>query len=82
MSLREKPYPPPGTETPQPPGRGFAGRQSGQHEHAWGIVAAVPSPHTSGVTVALLSCERCREPRTIQLSGTWTLEQVRGEPAA
>lgn len=61
-----------GIATPATPHR------PGQHEHAWRVAGLQPSPHRSGETIALIICDRCREPRTNTLTGTWTLDQING----
>lgn len=48
------------------------------HEHIWAILATQPSPTRTAETIALITCQRCHEPRTITLIGTWTHDQVRG----
>lgn len=65
---------PPGRLGAPPPPRDYRH----QHEHLWHVAGLQPSPHRSGETIALIVCGNCREPRTMTLTGTWTLAEVAG----
>jgi hypothetical protein len=62
--------PPPRLSAPPPPA------QRAYHEHIWATAGTQPSPTRHGETIALITCQRCHEPRTITLTGTWTQDQL------
>jgi hypothetical protein len=58
------------------------------HVHIWDILdvqATVQSYHPrvnmNPVTFVLIKCRECNLPQTIELTGTWTLDQVRHQAA-
>jgi hypothetical protein len=58
------------------------------HIHIWDILdrwTPETSPHprlrTGRVTIVLIQCKICNLPQTIELEGTWTLQQLRHNDA-
>jgi hypothetical protein len=55
-----------------------------EHVHIWGILDVWQQPERQyhpqirprDITVVLIRCKDCNFPQTIELQGTWTLEQL------